>query len=281
VLRKLLSIVFAVSGFLSFGQAPTATIVVPSGILCTGQSLLFTSLTTNTPTAYSWAVNPSGGATIILGNNNQPSVGITFTNAGMYTVSLTVSNASGTVTASTSVSVGISPISIFNASLTTVGFPNQIDLTNFSTNADGYLWTFSETPTTYTTTNVSHTYSASGAYTVTLVAMNLNGCSTISNYSFRLADSSGITLPNFFTPNADGTNDVFKPIARGLSSLKVSIYNRFGILVYNWDTVNGFWDGYTTSGILCESGTYFCVLEATGFDNKSYKLKSYLNLFRN
>lgn len=267
-------------GLSIFGQAPTATIVPPTGILCTGQSLIFTSSTTNTPTAYSWTINPSNSVNYVLGTN-QPSLAVTFTNAGIYSVSLTVSNASGTVTASTSVSVGISPSSLFSASLTTTGFPNQIDLTNFSTNADGYLWTFSETATTYTTLNATHSYSASGNYTVTLVAMNLNGCSTISSYSFRLSDSSGVTLPNFFTPNADGVNDVFKPTARGLTSLKVHIYNRFGILVYNWDTVNGFWDGYTTSGILCESGTYFYVLEATGFDGKSYKLKSYLNLFRN
>jgi gliding motility-associated-like protein len=280
VLRKLLSIVFTVSGLLVFSQAPTATIVPPAGILCTGQSLTFTSLTTNTPTAYSWTINPSTGVNYVLGTN-QPSVGVNFTNAGIYSVSLTVSNASGTVTAATSVSVGISPASIFSASLTTVGFPNQINLTNFSTNADGYLWTFSEGATTYTTANVIHTYTASGNYTVTLVAMNLNGCSSISSYAFRIADSSGVSLPNFFTPNADGTNDIFKPIARGLKSLKAHVYNRFGILVYEWDTVNGFWDGYTTSGILCDSGTYFAVLEAEGFDGKSYKLKGYVNLFRN
>jgi gliding motility-associated-like protein len=281
VLRKLLSVLLITSGLQFFGQAPTATIVPPGGILCTGQYLVFSSLTTNTPTAYTWSINPSGAANIVIGSNNQPSVGVTFTNAGIYSVSLTVSNASGTVTASTSVSVGISPVSVFSASLTSAGFPNQIDLTNFSTNADGYLWTFSDTGTMFNTTNASHTYTASGAYTVTLVAMNLDGCSTISTYSFRLADSSGVTLPNFFTPNADGINDIFKPIARGLNSLKVSIYNRFGILVYDWDTVNGFWDGYTTSGILCEPGTYFCVMEATGFDDKNYKLKSYISLFRN
>ncbi len=278
MLRKLLSIVFTVSGLLALSQAPTATIVPPAGILCTGQSLVFNSLTTNTPTAYSWTINPGSGAIL---SNNQPSVGVTFTNAGIYSVSLTVSNASGTVTASTSVSIGISPSALFSASLTSAGFPNQIDLTNFSTNANAYLWTFSGEATTYTTTNASHSYTASGNYTVSLVAMNLNGCSTISSYSFRLADSSGVSLPNFFTPNADGINDIFKPVARGLKTLKVHVYNRFGILVYNWDTVNGFWDGYTTSGILCDSGTYFYVLEAEGFDGKSYKLKSFLNLFRN
>jgi gliding motility-associated-like protein len=214
-------------------------------------------------------------------STNQASVGATFSLAGVYSLSLTVSNASGTITTSAVVVVNKKPTAIFSASLTNVGYPNQLDLTNYSSNANTYLWSFSETPTTSTVANVSHIYSSSGAYSVQLIAYSVNGCTDTSRYSLYLPDSSGVTLPNFFTPNDDGVNDIYKPLARGLSSLKVNIYNRFGILVYGWDKVNGFWDGYTTAGILCDSGTYFCVLEATGFDGKTYKLKSYLNLFRN
>lgn len=279
MLKKLLSLVFITAGFLSFGQAPTATIVVPSGIICTNQAIVLNSNTTNTPTAYSWTINPSSGVTML--GSTQASVGVTFSIQGVFSVSLTVSNASGTVTTSTNVIVNNSPVAAFSASLTTVGFPNQIDLTNFSTGATNYLWSFSETPLTSTLTSLSHPYSASGSYSVTLFAMNINGCSDTSAYSFYLSDSSGITLPNIFTPNADGINDVFKPIARGISSMKVNVYTRFGNFVYGWETINGFWDGYTTSGMLCEPGTYFYVIEATGFDGKSYKLKSYLTLFHN
>jgi gliding motility-associated-like protein len=280
VLKRLCFIALLFSGALSFAQAPTATIVPPPGTLCTGQALIFNSLTTNTPTAYSWTVSPANGVSYAFGST-QPSVGITFTNAGVYSVSLTVSNASGTVTAVNSVSIGISPNALFSASLTGVGFPNQINLTNFSSNANAYQWQFSETAVTDTNRNTTHTYTLSGAYTVSLVAMNNNGCSTVSTYSFYLADSSGITLPNIFTPNGDDVNDVFKPIARGISAIKVSVYTRFGNFVYGWETINGFWDGHTTSGMPCEPGTYFYVLEATGFDGKTYKLKSYLTLLRN
>ena len=279
MLKKLFFLLLIGTGLLSFGQAPTATIVIPSGTICTDQSVVFNSTTTNTPTAYSWVVSPTIGVTML--SSNQASVGITFSVSGAFSVSLTVSNASGTVTTSTIVNVNNSPVAAFSASLTTVGFPNQIDLTNFSTGATGYLWSFSETPVTSTLTTLSHPYSASGSYSVMLVAMNSNGCTDTSSYSFYLSDSSGITLPNIFTPNEDGINDIFKPIARGISSMKVNVYTRFGNFVYGWETINGFWDGYTSSGMLCEPGTYFYVIEATGFDGKSYKLKSYLTLFRN
>lgn len=279
MLKKLLSLVFTATGLLSFGQSPTATIVVPTGTICTNQAIVLNSNTTNTPTVFSWIVSPSVGVTMI--STTQSSVGVAFSVSGVFSVSLTVSNASGTVTTSTNVTVNNSPVAAFSASLTTVGFPNQIELTNFSTGATGYLWSFSETAVTSTNTNESHPYTTSGSYSVSLIAMNSNGCTDTSAYSFYLSDSSGITLPNIFTPNADGINDIFKPIAKGISSMKVNVYTRFGNFVYGWDAINGFWDGYTTSGMLCEPGTYFYVIEATGFDGKSYKLKSYLTLFRN
>lgn len=208
-------------------------------------------------------------------------MGLSFTYQGVYTISLTVANVSGTFTANQNVTVTASPRANFSASLNTVGFPNQLVLTNFSSNATSYTWMYSETALTDNTTDAVHSYSASGAYTVSLIASNNNGCSDTSRYSFYISDSSGVTLPNVFTPNADGVNDVFKPIARGIKSMKVNIYSRYGNLVASWDNVNGHWDGYTPSGMLCETGTYFCVMEATGFDGKSYKDKTYISLFRN
>ena len=282
MLKKLLSIGFLLSGLAVFSQAPTATVVVPSGTICTEQAVILSSNTTNTTASsvFTWIISPPSGVNFVFGNS-QPTVGVTFSVAGIYSASLTVADPAGTVTASASIVVNKKPTAAFSASLTTVGFPNQIDLTNFSTSATNYLWTFSESATTSTNTNESHPYNASGSYTVSLIAVNSNGCTDTSSYSFYLSDSSGITLPNIFTPNADGINDIFKPVARGISSMKVNVYTRFGNFVYGWETINGFWDGYTTSGVICEPGTYFYILEATGFDGKTYKLKSYLTLLRN
>ena len=62
--------------------------------------------------------------------------------------------------------------------------------------------------------------------------------------------------------------------------MNVSVFNRYGTIIINRDRVNGFWDGHTTSGERCEAGVYFVILEATGFDGKSYKLKQSLTLVR-
>lgn len=278
--RLVFSIIGIFIGSVIFAQAPTAAIVVPSSTICTNSTIVFNSISTNTPTSFDWTITPVTGVSFITGTN-QSSVGISFSYPGVYSLSLTVSNASGTFVATQSASVSLSPRASFSASLITVGFPNQIVLTNFSSYATGYTWLYSETALTDNTTDAVHNYPASGSYTVTLAALSSNGCSDTARYNFHIADSSGITLPNVFTPNGDDVNDVFKPIARGIKSMNVNIYSRYGNLVASWNTVNGHWDGRTPSGIVCESGTYFCVVEATGFDGKNYKLSGFISLFCN
>ncbi|MGZ3885032.1 MAG: T9SS type B sorting domain-containing protein [Bacteroidia bacterium] len=260
-----------------YPQAPGVTVTVASGTVCSNKTALFNSITTNTPTSLTWTISPSNGTSFPFGNTSS-SLAVSFRNAGIYTASLTASNSSGTVTAVKTVTVLQAPLAAFSASLTGAGFPNEIDLTNFSANATSYLWSYSDTGLTDNTTDATHTYTAAGGYSVTLVAYNSSGCTDTSRYNFYINDSSGVTLPNVFTPNGDGINDVFKPIAAGMSSLKVDIYTRWGNYVYGWDQVNGYWDGHTTSGEACKTGVYFYVMEATGFDGKTYKLKSYLTL---
>lgn len=100
--------------------------------------------------------------------------------------------------------------------------------------------------------------------------------------TFNTNDSiSNIVLPNVFTPNGDSINDVFRPYIDEITELHVSIYNRWGNFIYEFDRVRGFWDGHTTSGEPCTDGTYFCVLTATGVDGKKYKERVAFQLMTN
>ena len=80
-----------------FPQAPSATITVGSATICANKAITFSCTTTNTPTAFTWNTSPSAGVSFIFGNSS-PSVAISFQNSSVVTVSLTVSNVSGTVT---------------------------------------------------------------------------------------------------------------------------------------------------------------------------------------
>lgn len=262
-----------------FSQAPTATIVVPTSTLCSETVYTFSSTVSGSVTSYSWSVLPSSAAEI-AGDNRQDAVRIRFSRNGTFSVSLFVANSAGTFTAGQLFTVNPSAKASYNASFNNSGFPTSLVLSNSSKNAVAFLWDFGTAAPSQTITNVAQTYTAPGAYSVSLVAYGVNGCNDTLNYNFEIDGFSEVTLPNVFTPNNDGVNDLFKPITRGLEELKVWVYSRHGVLMHHWVGVNGFWDGHSTAGEECPDGVYFYVLEAKGFDGKEYKLKSNLTLIR-
>lgn len=272
---KLFIIIFLFSISL-VAQVPTATIASNSATICTQRPVTFTSSVNNSPTTYSWSVNPSNAAEFIS-DVNSPTVQLRFIRSGTAIVSLLVANsASFSISSQTIVAIQSAKAS-FNASLTTVGFPSELVLTNFSNNYTTVQWLFNNFAPD-NTFNTIKTYSVGGTYSTTLIALGSFGCNDTSSYSFLIDDFSSITLPNIFTPNEDGVNDVYKPILRGIKEIDVTIYNRYGTLIHNWDRIGGKWDGYTTSGLKCSAGTYYIIVKATGFDGKLYNLKNTITL---
>lgn len=263
----------------SFGyaQAPTATIVVPSATLCTDVVYTFTANTTGTITAYSWSATPASGVTITP-NNSSSVVEMKFGRNTNYNITLFVANSSGTFVTVLPVTVTKSAKASYNAKINYAGFPTQLTLTNYSTGFIGVNWNFGTAGPSQSAVNAAQIYTAPGSYSVSLVAYGANGCNDTLDYSFVIDDASDVKLVNVFTPNNDGVNDVFKPILKGIYESKVWVFDRWGVLMYNWNGVNGSWDGYTTSGVECPDGVYVYVIEAKGFDGKEYKLKSNLTL---
>lgn len=76
-------------------------------------------------------------------------------------------------------------------------------------------------------------------------------------------------IPNVFSPNSDGINDVFRFNVED-SILKTTIYNRWGLKVFDTDKVNYYWDGRTTAGELCADGTYYYIINAERKDYKGF-----------
>ncbi len=99
---------------------------------------------------------------------------------------------------------------------------------------------------------------------------------------------SEIKIPNVFSPNNDGTNDVFAITSKNIKTLNCKIYNRWGIEVISYKlgvisanaTSIDIWDGRTTAGLECTNGVYYYILTATGWDEKEYKEKGFIQLMR-
>ena len=74
-------------------------------------------------------------------------------------------------------------------------------------------------------------------------------------------------LPNVFTPNGDGYNDIFEPLVTGIDliiSAKTVIFNRWGNILWDTDDLLIRWDGKSKlTKMDCPSGTYFYVCDIT------------------
>src|SRR5665213_2835755 len=76
-------------------------------------------------------------------------------------------------------------------------------------------------------------------------------------------------VPDAFTPNGDGRNDIFRPIAIGMKSLDYfKVYNRLGQLIYSTNTLNEGWDG-TFKGRAQDPGVFVWIAQGTDYLGKT------------
>jgi len=89
---------------------------------------------------------------------------------------------------------------------------------------------------------------------------------------------SGCILPNAFSPNGDGINDVFKiPCAE--ENVYFSVWNRWGIEVYRNEQYLNDWDG-TYKGSPLPDGTYYYVLKYTKSSGEEVNKAGFITLHR-
>ena len=250
-------------------SAPIAdtTSVMIGGSNCGAYTGTITGITTTSGTApfkYEWK-NSAGvivDTTLVL--DSVP--------PGFYI--LTITDANG---CKTTVGNGNS-MSINNVKTVTAAFtsdvidgqtPLNVQFTNQSTSTGviNYNWNF-DNGSTSTLKDPAMTFNSIKVFNVCLyVDDGGKGCKDTACAPIEVFTNSDITIvPNVFTPNGDGINDILMITANGLGTVNAQIYNRWGQKEYEWNTLNGGWDGYSASGVPAVEGTYYIILNATGAD---------------
>ncbi len=130
-----------------------------------------------------------------------------------------------------------------------------------------------------------YTFSESGAFTVTLLISFILGTDTLEYeldqpFTVNISESR-LEVPNAFTPNGDGVNDVFrvKDGYESIVSFHAQVFNRWGRKLYEWDDPSGGWDG-KSGGSDVPDGGYYLVLTARGADGREYNIKKVINILR-
>ena len=120
-----------------------------------------------------------------------------------------------------------------------------------------YLWSFDDSFGSYHYHPI-HVYPDEGSYNVTLTVSDsiYEDCKEFSSY-INVESYFKLWVPNSFTPNNDGVNDLFKPVVIGVDYYELIITNRWGETVFRSSDLNQSWDGYH-DGKIAPKGTYKC-----------------------
>lgn len=156
-----------------------------------------------------------------------------------------------------------------NFTVDTSGMP-LFKFTNTSTNAVEYWWrfgdgdNFTKCPVVdpVNCPNAWHNYGDKvGSYDVCLVVLSPEGCYDTACATVKNTFEVYINIPNVFTPDGDGINDVFKVEIENFLKYEIKIYNRFSEKVFDETDPNNPWNGKkNNTGADLPAGVYYVVI---------------------
>jgi gliding motility-associated-like protein len=115
--------------------------------------------------------------------------------------------------------------------------------------------------------------------TYSITVSDTNQCEATVSTTVLVNDSIIVYIPNIFSPNADGINDVFLFYANGVKEVYYTIYNRWGEKVFESRDITVGWDG-TYKGKLAPEGVYVYYIQFTFLNFTQEKRKGSVTLVR-
>lgn len=207
------------------------------------------------------------------------------TTPAAYSPTLTITSDSGCVTSVTRtgyLTVYPNPEAQFTASpLNTTITDPAITITNTSAGADTWSWDFGDSLTDITEHPPVHTYADTGTYFITLITASANGCADTASQTVIVEPYFLLYIPNAFTPNGDGVNDIFTAKGIYVTEFEMLIFDRWGNLVYSTDKMDTGWDGRANGGAeAAQADVYVYRVNVKDFRRIKYTYKGTVTIVR-
>lgn len=259
---------------------PPLLIIEPSTFLgCEPAEIFFNNLSTPIDTTYTiiWDFGDGGTSRDISPTH-------VYAAPGTYSVSLELTSPIGCKTSASFNSwivVEPSPEAAFSYDPSDPSsFRPTIRFKDASTGANAWLWQFDNNGISKLKDPV-FTFPDTGIQVVTLTVTHPSGCQDTAMALIDIVPEVRYFMPNAFTPNRDGLNDLFigQGVFDGITRFQLQVYNRWGELVFETtDALKG-WDGtYSGRGDLAPPGVYSYVVTYVDSRGKETTLRGYATL---
>jgi gliding motility-associated-like protein len=198
----------------------------------------------------------ASGTGNLLWNTGEISSTITTIPANNTTFIVTASNVCGT--SSDSISVLVKPLPTVTISNdTSILVDNSISL--FANGGVSYNW-LPIGLSCNTCSIVSNVPSATTVYTVTIT--DINGCTVTKLITVNVESDFDVFIPDIFSPNGDGQNDILYVRGIGVKELSFKVYDRLGEKIFETTDLTKGWDG-TYKGTLLNNAVFVYELSVT------------------
>lgn len=267
---------------LPYFPVPDLIIVEPSNFVgCSPADIVFSNLSTPIDSTYITEWNFGDGTTSF-----EISPRHSFVDPGIFSISLEITSPIGCYTSASFpnwIEIKESPTAQF---IYTPEMPSNfnptVDFTNQSVNFVRQQWIFGQAGRSLEL-NPSFTFPDTGEYIVDLIAIHENGCKDTAQALIDVLPRVTYHMPNAFTPNGDGKNDLFqgKGFTDGMQDFEMSIWSRWGELLFLSENPEEGWDGTKqNTGEDLPVGVYIYQIKYIDPRGEPYALKGFATLVR-
>lgn len=243
--------------------------------VCEGEEMNFVSQTNSGAVSWHWEFGDGNSSDLETPTH-------TYAQTGDYVVNLLLSG--GCMNDTVTHQVSMFPPPTVDFSIEPSVATTRIDA-NFSytgSPATEFNWYFGDGVSS-NERNPSHLFEIEGFYDIQLIATDVNGCMDTTWQTIEVLLQPVVYFPNAFVPNGTPANSTFKGYGIGLVAAELSIFNRWGSLVYYSNDMNEIlttgWDG-NYNGKPARQGAYAYKLKADFYNNTSFEKLGTVTLIR-